>query len=327
MLPLNNLSIKIKGKSHSKELKLTLSNYPKGIKFDKDFFEQELKRRRPTTFYETKRKEEDKYFIISGFKNNISDGNDINIVFENNNINKDDYIKFKDQPRPGHTDFISYLIKNKIEDGSGIFSGRMTVLFVAAGALAKLATNYTYKSSIKNVSGLKKINNLNKYLKKIGKKKDSAGAKIEIIVDNVSYGLGSPLFDKATSIISYMLFSVPGVKGVYFGNDFILNNLKGSNYNDLYINKEGKTLTNNQGGFSGGITNGNPLIINVYLRPASSIGIMQKTYNLKTNKLEKLIINGRHDTFYQKRAIVVLESVIALSLLDLELSNKKKIKA
>lgn len=315
----NKIKIKITGSSHSNEMSISLNGIPSGIVFNFDFFENELARRRPTEKYESSRIEKDEYKIISGITDGKTDGDLLTISFKNKLYNKQEYDDFINHPRPGHTDFISLIKYKKTFSGSGIFSGRMTLLLVAAGTIAKMCLPYNFKSELTHITGLEDLKNMEDYLNQIKQLEDSAGARIKITVENVELGLGKPLFNKATSKIAAFLFVVPGVKGVLFGDDFITDNLLGSTYNDVYVNEFGKTKTNHSGGFNGGLTNGNTLIINVDMRPASSIRKEQTTYNFEKKSLIPLLINGRHDTFYQKRAQVVLEAIIALALLDLRL--------
>lgn len=317
----NKLKINIDGFSHSTEMTITIDGIPFGVVFDKKLFEEELTRRRPFKKYETTRIEKDEYEIIQGITNNKTDGEPIIINFKNKAFNSEEYKKFKTHPRPGHTDFVSLMKYKQTYPGSGIFSGRMTVLLVAAGAIAKMCLPYKFKSEITNITGLEDLSKKEEYLKQIKEQANSAGARIKIEIDGVELGLGKPLFSKATSKIAFFLFAVPGVKGILFGDDFIKDNLLGTNYNDIYINEFGKTKSNHAGGFNGGITNGNMLVINVDMRPASSVGQIQNTYNFETKTNTPLIINGRHDSFYPERAQVVLESVIALALLDLRLDQ------
>ncbi|MFY9378955.1 MAG: chorismate synthase, partial [Acutalibacteraceae bacterium] len=153
---------------------------------------------------------------------------------------------------------------------------------------------------------------------------DSIGAVIKLTIKNVEAGLGEPFFGGVESVLSSILYSVPAVKGVSFGVGFKGVKMLGSEYNDIYVNEEGKTLTNNSGGINGGITNGNDLIVNVFVRPASSIKIEQETFNFKTNKMDKLKIKGRHDSFIAKRVMVVLESAVHIALCDLLMQKRSR---
>jgi chorismate synthase len=135
-------------------------------------------------------------------------------------------------------------------------------------------------------------------------------------------GLGEPYFDSVESRLSHILYSIGAVKGVSFGVGFDGESLYGSEYNDLIIDKEGHTKTNNNGGINGGITNGNDLIVNVFVKPTPSISLPQETFNFKTGKVETLEIKGRHDACIALRAPIVIENAIAIALCDLYLIKK-----
>jgi chorismate synthase len=138
-------------------------------------------------------------------------------------------------------------------------------------------------------------------------------------VTGVPYSLGEPFFDSTESLIAHLLFSVPGVKGVEFGDGFVGTRKRGSERNDLIINKEGKTATNNEGGINGGITNGNDIVVRVAVKPTPSISREQMTYDFERGESAPLIVGGRHDACIARRAGVVIEAMVALALADLKL--------
>ena len=135
-------------------------------------------------------------------------------------------------------------------------------------------------------------------------------------------GLGEPMFEKLDSKIGQMLFSIPAVKGVEIGTGFDGINLHGSEFNDIFEDATGKTLTNHSGGVSGGISNGNDLVVKVFIKPTSSISKKQESIDLSTNKKEVLEVGGRHDAAIVRRAGIVIENAIAIVLADLYLWNK-----
>ena len=142
------------------------------------------------------------------------------------------------------------------------------------------------------------------------------------LVGDVPVGLGEPYFDSLESTISHLLFSVGGVKGVEFGVGFNGAKMMGSEFNDMIISKDGKTKTNNNGGINGGISNGNDIEINVFVKPTPSIAVAQETFNLEKNEISTLEIEGRHDAAIILRAIVVLEACVAIALCDADLIAK-----
>jgi chorismate synthase len=145
------------------------------------------------------------------------------------------------------------------------------------------------------------------------------GGVIECRIQGVGAGLGEPFFDSAESLIAHMLFSVPAVKGVEFGAGFEAARMRGSEHNDIIIDREGHTSTNNAGGIVGGITNGNEIIVRAAVKPTASISRPQATFNFETGLIEDLIIKGRHDVCITLRAAVVMEAAIAIALADLKL--------
>jgi chorismate synthase len=153
-------------------------------------------------------------------------------------------------------------------------------------------------------------------------KNDSIGGIIECRADNIPVGWGEPFFNSVESQISHLAFAVPAVKGIEFGSGFSSSKLLGSHMNDVIINQKGKTKTNNSGGISGGITNGNQLLFRMAIKPASSISVPQETYHLKEKKIKELKIGGRHDTCIALRVPVVAEAITAIALADLKLLYK-----
>ena len=146
---------------------------------------------------------------------------------------------------------------------------------------------------------------------------------IKTAVLNVAGGIGEPFFDSIESVLSSLIFSIPGVKGVEFGKGFEFASLYGSEANDEFIYNEGiKTTSNNNGGINGGVSNGNDIVVNIFIKPTPSIYKEQQTFNFDSGKVEPLIINGRHDSAIIERAMIVCENAIAIALCDLYLLNK-----
>jgi len=148
---------------------------------------------------------------------------------------------------------------------------------------------------------------------------DSVGGIIECCVGGIQATLGEPFFDSVESQIAHLLFSVPAVKGVEFGAGFESAKMCGSEHNDMIIDADGHTATNNAGGIVGGITNGNEIIVRAAVKPTASISREQQTYNFASNGVDGLIIKGRHDVCIALRAAVVIEAAIAIALADLKL--------
>lgn len=310
--------VEVFGESHGKSIGVIVDGMKPGIKVNYDLINADLKRRRPKRVGETKRVETDLYTIESGIYEGITTGTPLLVRIPNMNIKSKDY-DFKDMPRPSHTDYVSMVKYGRIYPGSGHFSGRITAGIVVAGSLAKMMFPYEIETKFLKVGNKKDNEDLDSYIEKISAQGNSVGAILKVTVKGVPAGLGEPFFDSVESVVSAMLYSIPSVKGVSFGVGFSGISLLGSEYNDPIINEKGETKTNNSGGINGGITNGNDLIINVFMRPASSISVPQEVYSFKTKRLETLEIKGRHDAFFQRRAVVVVENAIMIALADLNL--------
>ena len=244
------------------------------------------------------------------------------IAFENKNISSQDYDSLKDTPRPGHADFTAAKKYGGFNDyrGGGHFSGRLTLGLVAAGVIAKKMIAPIKVTAVLVEAG--GDTDIDRAVQKALEMKDSIGGIIQCEVVNVPVGLGEPFFDSVESVLSHMMFAIPAIKGIEFGAGFGAARMKGSECNDLFIDIGGKTQTNYAGGINGGITNGNPLVFRVVVKPASSISLPQQTINLQTGEQTELVIQGRHDTCIALRVPVVVECAAAIVLADLMMQNK-----
>ncbi len=312
------------GESHQKAIGIVIDGMPAGIKVDHELIEKDLMKRKPSELGTTKRVEPDIYQITSGVFNGYTTGSPIHVTIENLDTQSKDYENLIHHPRPGHADFVSQHKYKGFQDyrGGGRFSGRLTAPLVIAGSFAKMMLPYTWSHELIQVGECKDLSKLDEYLEDIIAKKESVGGIIELKVTGLNPGLGEPFFGKVESLIGQMLFSIPAVKGVEFGVGFKGIELLGSEFNDCIISEDGKTKTNHSGGINGGITNGNDLIIRVFMKPASSVGVGQDTYHFKHQKVENLKIEGRHDAAIVRRAGIVLENAVAIVLADLFLQRK-----
>lgn len=317
--------VSIFGESHSPAVGCVVDGLPAGIFFDLESFEQEISRRKSGGFGTTTRLESDHPKIISGYYENHTTGSPVTILFDNVDARSQDYSQFKVHPRPGHADFAAGVKHKGLNDirGGGHFSGRLTLPLVAAGFLAKAyLKELKIEASILSVGG--ELNWETK-LKNTILEMDSLGGLVECRVKGVPIGWGEPFFNSVESLLSHIVFSIPGVRGVEFGDGFAAGSQKGSEQNDLLINKNGQTFSNHSGGINGGITNGNDLIMRVAFKPTSTIAKEQVTYNFEVNKLEPLSAPGRHDVAFVLRTPVIVEAVTAIVLADLKLINLKNI--
>ena len=321
--------VHIYGESHGSGIGVLIDGVPSGIKLTLEDFTKDLSKRKSGKIGTTPRKEDDIPNIISGVFNDFTTGAPINIFFENKNTDSKVYTDFKSHPRPGHADFSATKKYSGFNDirGGGHFSGRLTLALVAAGVIAKKILNdFIFSSEIESIGILNKLEfdkKLENYLLETAHSGDSLGGTISLTIKNVPIGLGEPFFDSVESVLSSIIFSIPGIKGVEFGAGFKGTEFLGSKFNDCFIDKSGKTSSNNNGGINGGITNGNDIFLKVAVKPTSSIFKSQETFNFKDNNIQSLKINGRHDVAFLLRVPIVLENAVAIALADLYLQNKK----
>lgn len=315
--------INIFGESHGRNVGIVVEGVPAGLPLNPTDFLTDLEKRKPGFSGTTQRQEPDKPIFMSGILNNRATGAPISIAFQNQKACPEDYEFTKESPRPGHADWVAFKKYGGFNDhrGGGQFSGRLTVGLVAAGVIAKkMIQPINIKAKLLEIGGSE---NISKIIKTVSQENDSIGGLIECRAQNLSPGLGEPFFDSVESLISHIIFSVPGIKGIEFGSGFACTKMRGSEYNDSLINKHGKTGSNHSGGINGGITNGNELVFRVGVRPTPSIPKPQKTVNIQTGNLETITIKGRHDTCIALRMPVIVEASAAIVLADLMLQTQK----
>ena len=319
----NRFKIEIYGGSHTESLGVIISGVPAGIPLTESDFEADINRRRSGAKGTTPRKEGDVPHIVSGTEAGVTTGDKLEVVFYNENTRSGDYDRLRNHPRPSHADLTARHKYGEQFDlrGGGIFSGRMTLLLVAAGVVAKKITaNATYSSAIVELGGCTDSSQFEAVVAAAQRDGDSVGGVIECTVTGAGRDLGEPFFDSVESVAAHLLFSVPAVKGVEFGSGFAGVALRGSERNDRIIDAVGTTATNHEGGINGGITNGNPIVVRVAIKPTPSIAQPQDTYNFVSQSVEPLTIGGRHDACIVLRASVVIEAVMAIALAELTLS-------
>lgn len=314
--------IDIWGASHAPEIGVRIGGVPQGIALSEADFEADLSRRRASAKGTTARHEKDIPTIVTGVVDGLTTGEAIEIVFSNGDTRSSDYSQFEHHPRPSHVDFTARAKYGNDVDlrGSGQFSGRMTVLLVAAGVVAKkIVQTVNYKTSIVEIGGSRNVAEFQSIIEAAMRDGDSVGGVVECRAKGIEVGVGEPFFDSVESVIAHLMFSVPAVKGVEFGSGFEGVRFRGSERNDCFVDGEGHTATNNEGGINGGITNGNELVVRVAIKPTPSISCPQMTYNKTLGEVAPLQIKGRHDACIALRAAVVVESVVAIALAELSL--------
>lgn len=318
----NRFKIEIYGGSHTESLGVVISGVPEGIALTEADFEADLNRRRSGAKGTTPRREGDVPHIVSGVADGRTTGEKLEIVFYNENTRSGDYDRLRLHPRPSHADLTARHKYGEEFDlrGGGIFSGRMTLLLVAAGVVAKKVTAAArYTSRIVELGGCCDSAEFDAVVAAAQRDGDSVGGVIECCIEGAGRDLGEPFFDSVESVAAHLLFSVPAVKGVEFGSGFAGVRLRGSERNDRIIDSNGTTATNHEGGINGGITNGNPIVVRVAIKPTPSIARPQDTFNFATQSVEPLTIGGRHDACIVLRAAVVVEAVMAIVLAELSL--------
>lgn len=349
-----NIKISVFGESHGEMIGATIDGLPAGFKIDLEKIRFFLNRRKPGKKNTTPRNENDDFEIVSGFFNGYTTGAPLTIIIRNTDKRSKDYKDIKQKPRPSHSDYTAFIKYKGFADyrGGGHFSGRLTATICAVGnvVLQILESKKIYIfSHIKQLHHIKdvkiedttieeqkeiqqkeiaflndkNIELANAKISEIVEKGDSIGGQIETIVHNVGVGFGSPIFDSIESKISSMMFSIPAVKGVEFGNGFDCSNLLGSENNDEFKFQDGKiiTKTNNSGGINGGISNGMPIVFNIAIKPTSSISKEQNTVNLDSKLNDKLKVEGRHDPAIILRAVPVVEAMTAIAIYDILLEK------
>jgi chorismate synthase len=337
------------GESHGRCVGVVIDGCPAGLPLSEKDVQAELDKRIPKKPEITSgRIERDIVEILSGVLEGHTTGAPICMMVWNKEAVPSEYDIIKDLPRPGHADYTAYIKYGGFNDyrGGGRFSGRITVSFVMAGAVAKKllwlfgVEVLAYTKAIggiemKETPALEKIREetyknpvrcpnpvyaeaMEKAIVEARKEGDSLGGIVECIALNVPAGVGEPVFDALDADIAKAIFAVPAVKGVEFGAGFKAAAMKGSENNDPYAIRDGKvvTLTNNAGGVLGGLSNGMPIVIRATIKPTPSIAKKQKTINLAELKEATLQVKGRHDPCIVPKAVPAIESMVAIVLAD-----------
>lgn len=349
----NLFTITTWGESHGAAIGVVIDGCPAGLPLDEEDIQIYLDRRKPgQSRFTTARKESDKARILSGVFDGRTTGTPISIMVENTDQRSRDYGKIKDCYRPGHADY-TFDAKYGFRDyrGGGRSSGRETIGRVAAGAIAakilkQLGITITaYTRSIGDIvipeneyhyaqiteNALYMPNNdyaarASDYLAECIKKQDSSGGMIECVITGVPAGIGEPVFHKLDAALCSAVMSIGAVKGVEIGDGFQAAAALGSKNNDSFRLKDGKLtkVTNHSGGTLGGVSDGSPIILRAAVKPTPSISQPQDTV-MKTDGQEltntTIEITGRHDPVIVPRAVVVVEAMTAVTVLDLLMHN------
>lgn len=336
------------GESHGAGVGVVVDGCPAGLPLCEEDIQLYLNRRKPgQSRYATPRKENDAVEILSGVFEGKTTGTPISLVVFNKNQRSKDYSQIAKYYRPGHADY-PFDAKYGFRDyrGGGRSSGRETIGRVAAGAIAAKILNQlgitltAYTKSIGDISvsslNLEEIFNnalympdtaaaekASAYLEECMKNHDSSGGVIECIIDGMPAGIGDPVFEKLDANLAKAVFSIGAVKGFEIGDGFLASFAKGSENNDpFFYDEKGNVCkkTNHAGGILGGMSDGSPIVFRAAIKPTPSIFQKQETINRKGENIE-IEIQGRHDPIIVPRAVVVVESMAALTIVDLLFSN------
>lgn len=340
------LSITTWGESHGKGVGVVIDGCPAGLPLTENDIQIYLNRRKPgQSRFTTPRKEDDAVEILSGVFEGRTTGTPISLIVRNTSQRSKDYSEIASYYRPGHADY-TYDCKYGFRDytGGGRSSGRETIGRVAAGAvaakiLAELGITVTaYTKEIGpiaisydrfDLSQMEKnaVNMPDPVAAKLAEahldacrsQQDSCGGIVECVIKGVPAGVGEPCFDKLSANLAKAVCSVGAVKGFEIGDGFAAARANGSANNDAFYMKEDGTVdkkTNHAGGILGGISDGSDIIFRAAFKPTASISAPQQTVN-KSGEEITVSVRGRHDPIIVPRAVVVVECMAALTVLDM----------
>ena len=338
------LSVELFGASHADSVGVRIEGLPAGLPVDLEQLQHFLTRRAPGRFaWSSARHEADRLRVLSGLSGGCTDGLAFSAEIPNTDIRKKDYVNLCDIPRPGHADYPAYVKYGREYDvsGGGAFSGRMTAPLCIAGGLCKqflasrgirvfaralsvgtVRDDSVFDSPVDDRSfpavsrdAAERMISAILDAKAAG---DSLGGIVECRADGLPVGLGGPLFDGLECRLAALIFSIPAVKGLEFGDGFASAQRFGSENNDPYGVENGavRLLSNHAGGLLGGMSSGEPLILRAAFKPTPSIALPQKSVSLSRMEPATLQISGRHDPCIVPRAVVCVEAAAAIALYD-----------
>lgn len=340
------------GESHGKGIGGVIDGFPAGIKIDLDFVQKELDRRRPgQSAITTDRNEADQVEFLSGVFKGKSTGSPIGFIVWNKEQHSSDYDNMKNVYRPSHADY-TYQTKYGIRDhrGGGRSSARETISRCVAGALAKIALKqlgikiHAYTSQVgpikmeddyrkykfSNIEAtpvrcpdLDVAKEMIDYISQIKAEGDTIGGVITCVIQNCPIGLGQPVFGKLHAALGNAMLGINAAKAFEYGHGFKGLKEKGSEQNDVFYNHNGsiETRTNHSGGIQGGISNGEDIYFRVAFKPVATIMMEQHTVNIDGVDTS-LKAKGRHDPCVLPRAVPIVESMAAMTILDYYLIDR-----
>ena len=357
----HNIRLTLFGQSHAPAVGCVIEGLPAGVVFDWCEVNAFLKRRAPGQSRLTSpRSEQDEPEILSGL-NEMGEtcGAPLCALIRNTDHRSMDYAALRDTPRPGHADYTAYIRYRGHNDirGGGQFSGRLTAPLCFAGALCRqlLAKRGVFVGArLRSVAGIEDAavswrqldralfddlaskplpvlddaagSRMREAIESAGQDGDSVGGVVEAYAVGAPAGLGDPMFDGVENQLARMVFGIPAVRGVEFGEGFAAASMRGSEHNDAFCRSEqGRVLTatDHHGGALGGITSGMPIIMRVAFKPTPSIARRQKTVSLTQNTETEISVQGRHDPCVALRAVPCVEAVMAFVICDMLGGNRE----
>lgn len=343
-----NLTVTVFGQSHAEAIGVVVDGLPAGLRIDTEELQAFLQRRAAGGPFATARKEPDVPEIVSGLVDGVTCGAPITALIRNTNVRSGDYSDLRDHPRPSHADYPASVRFDGANDirGGGQFSGRLTAALCVAGGLCMQFLKTKGVAIGGHIASIGKIHDkafdpvtvtadefltdafpvrdneaktaMQELITVARSEGDSVGGTIECAAVGLPAGVGDPLFDGLENRISSIVFGIPAVKGVEFGNGFAAAELTGSENNDAYYyaGDTVKTHTNRHGGILGGISTGMPLVLRVAIKPTPSIAKEQETVELSSKTGYTQQIKGRHDPCIVPRAVPCVEAALAIALAD-----------
>lgn len=342
------------GESHGEAIGGVVDGMPAGIPIDMAFIQQELNRRRPgQSHITTARKEADQVELLSGVFEGKTTGCPIGFIVRNTNQHSGDYDNMRELYRPSHADYTySYKYGTRDHRGGGRSSARITISRCVAGALAKLVlkqigvhiTAFTSQigdisldrdyskydltqvdSNIVRCPDADKAVQMIRLIEEVKAEGDTIGGVITCVIQGCPAGLGEPEFGKLHAMLGAAMLSINAVKGFEYGEGFEGVTARGSEQNDIFVNKEGRitTMTNHSGGIQGGISNGQDIYCRIAFKPVATLLREQKTVDIQ-GKETTLTAKGRHDPCVLPRAVPIVEAMAAMTILDAYLSDKAR---
>ena len=327
-----NFRISIFGESHAAAIGVTMEGLPAGSPIDSGMLQAFLERRAPgRDALSTSRREADAPEFLCGVKNGVATGAPITAIIRNADTRSNDYANLANVPRPGHADYPAEVKFGGCQDraGGGHFSGRLTAPLCIAGGIAlqqleRLGVSVSARAV--RIGGETEPERMEAAIAAARDEGDSVGGVVEAEICGLPAGVGDPMFGGLENRIAQIVFGIPAVKGIEFGEGFAVADLKGNENNDPYGIVDGKVvpLTNHAGGILGGISTGAPVVFRVAFKPTPSIAKEQDSVDLEKMEPAKLVVKGRHDPCVVLRAIPCVEAAAAVAVYDAALDRKKE---